>query len=117
MTPLTFHAVKTNYALQVEIYGRARVSENRFQIVEPVKLTIREVDINQSDLPGPMLTLATEIAQNLFDALSDAGFRHSTETQSAAQLGATERHLTDMRCLVEKAYSVNLNLMIGVSPQ
>jgi hypothetical protein len=111
--PIVFHVVKTNYGLEVEIYGRARTGEERrFAVVQPINLEIRVAA--PDDLPTPMLRVESEIAQALFDALADAGFRHSTETQSAAQLAATELHLTDMRCLVEKAYSVNL--MVGVPP-
>jgi hypothetical protein len=113
--PIVFHAVKTNYALEVEIYGRVRTGEERkLAVVQPVNLEIRVIDPMVDGPAVPMMRVETEVAQALFDALADAGFRHSTETQSAAQLAATELHLTDMRCLVEKAYQVNL--MVGVTP-
>jgi hypothetical protein len=47
----------------------------------------------------PMLTLDMQRAQQLCDALWEAGVRPTNGAGSVGQLAATERHLEDMRTL------------------
>jgi hypothetical protein len=48
----------------------------------------------------PTLELTPDEARGLMDALWQAGVRPSNGTGNAGQLGATEKHLEDMRRLV-----------------
>jgi hypothetical protein len=50
----------------------------------------------------PTMSLTKDEATNLLDALWNIGIRPSNGEGSAGQLGATERHLEDMRKLVFK---------------
>ena len=53
-------------------------------------------------LGDPTFILRQEAAQKLFQSMYDAGLRPANGEGSAGQLGATERHLADMRRLVFK---------------
>lgn len=50
----------------------------------------------------PTFKVSPEAAQTLMDELWRCGLRPSDGTGSAGQLGATEKHLSDMRALVAK---------------
>lgn len=50
----------------------------------------------------PALRMQQEDAQQLIDALWDAGLRPTEGSGSAGALAATQRHLEDMRSLVFK---------------
>ncbi len=53
--------------------------------------------------------LRPEDAQALMDELWHAGIRPSSGEGSVGQIGATEKHLSDMRKLVEKTLEVSLD--------
>lgn len=109
---LRFNVVRSNFGMTVEIFASQRTGDdNKLCVVLPAKLELQTFDfytMAKSELPGPMLNFETEDAQRLADALFDAGFRPSDQTKATAQLGATERHLADMRALVEKMADVKL---------
>lgn len=50
----------------------------------------------------PPLTICPEAGQKLMDDLWDCGLRPSEGTGSAGQLASVQRHLADMRVIVEK---------------
>lgn len=50
---------------------------------------------------GPTARLSYHQAIALMDSMWDAGFRPSSGEGNAGQLGATEKHLSDMRTLVK----------------
>jgi len=54
----------------------------------------------------PILTLEEDQAQQLMDALWAGGLRPTEGHGSAGQLGATERHLADMRKLAFQALGI-----------
>lgn len=98
---LRFNARRTYYGQTVELFASQRQEdEGKLAIVMPVNLELKIFDMAIGELPGPMLSLEKEDAQRLLDALFDAGFRPSGETDKESQLGAVLKHLADMRALV-----------------
>ncbi len=65
-------------------------------------MTFETLEPNQRPDPEPVLRLEPDTAQLLIDELWRAGLRPTEGHGSAGQLGATERHLEDMRALVFK---------------
>ena len=57
---------------------------------------------------GPTAMMTIKAAQRLADSLWDAGIRPSAGHGSAGQLGATEKHLSDMRGLVKHYTNTDL---------
>lgn len=57
---------------------------------------------------APACRIDPETAQGLMDSLWQCGLRPSEGTGSAGSLAATEKHLGDMRKLVEKTLDVKL---------
>ena len=57
---------------------------------------------DEGSIYEPTLCLRVEEAQELMDALWDAGLRPTEGSGSAGSLAATERHLADMRGILQK---------------
>jgi hypothetical protein len=58
--------------------------------------------VDEGNIVEPTLRIRNDEAQELMDALWDAGLRPTEGTGSAGSLAATERHLADMRAIVAK---------------
>lgn len=76
-------------------------------VAEPI--VFRKLDSSeiwkQNDCPP--LTICPEAGQKLMDDLWDCGLRPSEGAGSAGQLAATQKHLGDMRKIVEKKLNVS----------
>lgn len=64
--------------------------------------------MKEGEFAEPTFRLRSEEAQALMDGLWAAGIRPTEGHGSTGQLGAIERHLADMRMLVQKSYEVKL---------
>lgn len=62
-------------------------------------ITMTECNPYESDF-SPIVLLKEHAAQKLMDDLWDCGLRPSESSDSAGQLAATQKHLTDMRQLI-----------------
>jgi hypothetical protein len=69
-------------------------------------LTMQQVEVGQY-IP-PFVRLGKEQAQQLADALWEAGIRPIGASGSQGQLAAVQGHLNDMRAIVAKTIDVNL---------
>jgi hypothetical protein len=70
----------------------------RSRVTHAVALTLNP--IAEGDFVEPTMRLTKDEARELLDALWRVGIRPSNGEGNAGQLGATERHLADMRRLV-----------------
>lgn len=83
--------------------------DGRLFTAEPIKMReIRDDEIYNVDAPGDGVMINGEAAQQLIDDLWQCGLRPSEGAGSAGSLAATQRHLSDMRKLVEKSLKVEL---------
>ncbi len=105
---LKFTARKSWAWLDVELFGYQKTGgDGRVAIVQPVVLTV--IDDNDPTIePHPFLSLTTDSAQRLMDALWDVGLRPTEGTGSAGSLAATQAHLSDMRSIVAKEIGIEL---------
>lgn len=94
----SFHAVYSWDTQAVELRGmvRAGLHYSQMAIMQPVAVAPRREDA----FIEPFLRLQDDEAQQLMDALWDAGLRPAGAKGSAGQLDAVQRHLEDMRTLV-----------------
>jgi len=95
---LDMHANVRDWGNVVDISVCAWRDDERW-IGAPV--VMQRLDIGDDVYTGPdTMRLSVKVAQQLMDALWRAGLRPIEANGSAGQLGATERHLEDMRALV-----------------
>lgn len=93
---------------KVEILARRAVRANAIEIllldnrqngqVGAGRLTVESIDEGQYCEPTAVISIPE--AQFLLDELWNCGLRPSDGSGNAGQLGATERHLSDMRKIV-----------------
>lgn len=98
MSELTFILHREPWRRSVGLWIR-NLDHNGPSLAEPIMFKIVESSA-LGDESEPALRLREEEAQHLMDALWAAGFKPSEGHGSAGQLGATERHLDDMRRIV-----------------
>jgi hypothetical protein len=99
-----FFAERSAYSNNIAIYFRVDARDGN-AIHVPTNITFETLTENEffnRVNPRPFLELRAEAAQQLMDELWRAGLRPAGGEGSAGQLGATERHLADMRALVFK---------------
>lgn len=92
----------------VALFVQARAGESR-GFAKPIEIEMRPGDDfdSQAFVPRPVAVLSREDVQGLVDELWRSGWR-PRQTESAAALEATKRHLTDMRKLVAKSTGCEL---------
>ena len=74
-------------------------SDERRWIGQPI--VMEDMNIGDDVYHGPpTISMRSDFAQKVIDALWEAGLRPSGGHGSAGQLGATEKHLADMRAIV-----------------
>ena len=81
----------------VDIYFGSTISGRR---AAALPVVFNEVEAGA--LIDPALRLTRDSAQELMDALWSAGLRPTEGSGSAGSLAATERHLADMRGILQK---------------
>lgn len=85
--------------LKYEIHLRSlRDGVHRFGRVEEM------VQVEQGDVVDPLVRLDQDEAQQLMDALWEAGLRPVGAAGSAGQLSAVESHLADMQKIVFRTF-------------
>lgn len=82
----------------VEVALIHEIDGKRFAVSNPMFTEI----VPEGNIVEPTFRLHNEEAQELMDALWDAGLRPTEGSGSAGSLAATERHLADMREIVKK---------------
>lgn len=102
---LRFHVERGNFGREVRIYGSRDRADGSLEVLLPATARTLEADTVYNE---PCLSLRPESAQQLMDALWAAGFRPVDGHGSAGQIGATERHLADMRALVASQLNIVL---------
>ena len=65
-------------------------------------------ELPQGQQVKPLMSIRQESAQKLIDSLWNAGLRPSEKVGTVGQLKATQKHLGDMRRLIEKTMDVVL---------
>lgn len=87
--------------------GEREFDGTRSRLVSVVdQLTLRTVKENEY-IGSPTMTLTPSEAKGLMDALWNCGVRPSNGAGNVGQLGATEKHLEDMRRLVFESSGSN----------
>jgi hypothetical protein len=89
---------------RVFIFGYENTSEKKC-------FAVKEVSVEQVSMYEPLpsaIDINEEEAQGLMESLWKAGIRPRSGEGSVGQLGATERHLADMRSIVSKKLDVML---------
>lgn len=98
---IEFHAERPVWSDSLDLYARQQINgKTQFLVADGIKA----VEIEQG-LMAPKfleLTLLSDGAQSLFDALWRVGFRPNKGESSAAHVEALKYHLEDMRALVFK---------------
>jgi hypothetical protein len=88
------------------ILGQKSRPDGRIWHAEP--LVFKEKVIGMPVDPDSIINLSDEEAKNLMDELWQTGVRPSSGEGNAGQLGATEKHLNDMRKIVSSKLEVDL---------
>lgn len=101
-----FHAERANFGRHVSLYLSRELENGSCEVVDAQKP--RLIEDPHSKTVEPMLQIRSEQAQQLMDSLWAAGFRPVDGHGSAGQIGAIERHLNDMRALVQKVLDAPL---------
>lgn len=98
---MVFYASRDDFGMMVRLYGGMRSPRNPEIVTsEFTRVELRQVpDVEQAMERSPFMRMTDEDAKSLMDALWNAGIRPSNGEGSLGQLGATQRHLEDMRAL------------------
>lgn len=91
---------KDIFGRDLDLYFSKPTSENKHVCI--TKIEWMEYDRSGCEVEATPMKLKPIEAQNLMDALWDAGLRPSEGSGSAGAMAATQRHLDDMRKLVFK---------------
>jgi len=100
---LEFMARKNDWSFGISLYARIDVPEGEC-VAMPMAFEQRESGL----VSEPFAQISIESAQQLMDELWQCGLRPSEGTGSAGSLAATEKHLRDMRTIVDKMLKVKL---------
>lgn len=99
MARFRFYAATQLWSDSVQVgIGRTGMDGDRSRVTNVATLTLNP--IKEGDYSEPTMSLTPAEARDLMDALWGAGVRPSNGTGNVGQLGATEKHLEDMRRLV-----------------
>lgn len=98
-------AERVNFGRFVHVSMSVRDAFGKLSVARPVVFEVAEDDHLAMD---PMLRLTPGQAQKLMDELWTIGFRPTQGQQSEGQMGATTRHLNDMRAMVAGLAKVQL---------
>ena len=91
-----FFAERVGFGRSINLHMAGEVlSTGKRVVARPVVLETLEEDVSSP----PMLQLTTDSCQSLMDELWNVGLRPTQGKQSEGQMGATERHLQDMRAI------------------
>ncbi len=88
------------FGFGVELFGYEDPNGRHSELVIVEAVTMREHP--EGKTLEPFLRLGQKEAQNLIDALWEAGVRPTNGEGSTGQLAATEKHLLDMRAIAFK---------------
>ena len=94
-----FHSwAQSNFMAQtIDLFFRSDIDGRRYAGL-PVVFRV----VEDGEEVDPTLRLSRDSAQELMDALWSAGLRPTEGSGSAGSLAATERHLADMRGILQK---------------
>lgn len=96
---------RVNFGSAVNMHMAVEADNGTWDVAQPVVFTASDIG---AELHRPMLKLRPNQAQQLMDELWTVGFRPTQGQQSEGQMGATTRHLNDMRAMVAKLAKVEL---------
>jgi len=88
-----FFVEKRPFRNSFELAFLQKLPSGRVAVAQPLVLT----EIEEGLIIEPFVTIDYEVAQSLIDDLWRCGLRPSECHGSAGQLGATERHLNDIK--------------------
>lgn len=99
---------RSNYASAINIHIAIDQRNGKVAVAKPLQFEeIDEVEAGGRCI-DPAISLDPMQAQTLADELWQAGFRPTQGQQSEGQMGATGKHLNDMRALVSALAKVEL---------
>lgn len=93
-------AHKSFYSTKVEVLLRQELGNGTVAYANPLTFTTTLVDRDEALDAEPTFSMRVDEAQGLLDALWQAGIRPTHGDTSPGALGATERHLADLRTLL-----------------
>lgn len=96
---------RVNFGRFINMHMGVQNGANDWSVAQPV---IFEVTDESAANTPPMLKFTPDQAQSLIDELWTIGFRPTLGQQSEGQMGATTRHLNDMRAMVASLAKVHL---------
>lgn len=95
---------RVHYGRRVHIHIAFEELDGQQIVVQPVQMQ----NLVEGEIHPPAMELTLDGAQAFADALWAAGFRPTQGQQSEGQMGATTKHLDDMRALVAALSKVEL---------
>lgn len=107
MTNTQIFIERVNFGRYFHLHVAVLGIGNKWAVANPVTFTTTEDDAETTQFP-PMVQFTPEQAQRLMDELWSVGLRPTQGKQSEGQMGATTRHLDDMRALVSALAKVQL---------
>ncbi|MFZ2306827.1 MAG: hypothetical protein WAW73_20325 [Rhodoferax sp.] len=96
---------RVNFGRFVNMHMAVESQPNVWAVANPVTFTVSD---EIATLAPPMMQFTPDQAQALMDELWTVGFRPTQGQQSEGQMGATTRHLEDMRAMVAALAKVQL---------
>ncbi len=100
--PLEFMVRREDWSDGISLYARQITEGFGTVIASPIEL----IKYEPNTFAQPFAKIEIQSAQKLMDELWQCGLRPSEGTGSAGSLAATERHLKDMRAIVEKQLKI-----------
>ena len=89
---------RINFGRFINMHMAVQNASFDWSVANPVTFTVRTDD--DATLTPPMMQFTPQQAQLMMDELWAVGLRPTQGQQSEGQMGATTRHLEDMRALV-----------------
>lgn len=110
MNNLKFHISRNSiFETSLGLHFWGRTGDGKLILAEPILFKVQEdLSATVGMYRPPELPMTIEQAQQLMDELWHVGLRPSEGTGSAGSLAATQKHLSDMRSIVEKTLNVAL---------
>ena len=96
---------RVSFGRYLNMHMAAQNASSEFFVAQPVTFTLTSDSAAEHQ---PMMQFIPEQAQQLMDELWTVGYRPTQGQQSEGQMGATTRHLNDMRAMVANLAKVDL---------